>query len=170
MTSRWPQTLRLARGGLRVLLKHPFVACLRRVRSDFAFARGGCKHKVCARSLLNTRCWQLVSLNEQASKKKSRTEIEQQASFSAQQRIYRDICPSDRTCGRARRCMLIRVTCSHVCAVGVGSDATEGNNQADFAEEGAVVWQRGVRPAPLSTAVVCHKAMKTSFAHERLIF
>ena len=43
--------------------------------------------------------------------------------------------------------MLIRVTCSHVWAVGVGSDATKGNNQADFAEEGAVVWQRGVRPA-----------------------
>ena len=64
-----------------------------------------------------------------------------------QQRINRDICPCAGKCVRVRRCVLMRMTCSHVWAVNVGSDATKGNNQADFAEEGAVVWQRGTRSA-----------------------
>ena len=38
-----------------VLLKHPLVVWMRPVRSDVAFARGGCAHKSCTRSLKNTR-------------------------------------------------------------------------------------------------------------------
>ena len=74
-----------------------------------------------------------------------------------------DFCPCDRKCVRARRCALIRVTCSHV----RWGRTQRRRTIRQSSPRKAQVWQRGTRPARGVHGRCLPPRFETCFARER---